>query len=42
MESGFNELGSDAEIDNINSIEAHKKLGFKEVKRVVCFLKKLS
>ncbi len=42
MESGFNELGSDAEIDNINSIEAHKKLGFKEVERVVCFLKKLS
>jgi aminoglycoside 6'-N-acetyltransferase I len=41
MESGFNELGSDAEIDNINSIEAHKKLGFKEVERVVCFLKKL-
>ncbi len=41
IESGFDELGSDAEIENIDSIEAHKKLGFKEVERVVCFLKKL-
>lgn len=41
MQSGFSELGSDTEVDNINSIKAHMKLGFKEVDRVVCFLKKL-
>ena len=41
LESGFNELGSDTEIGNYKSIEAHKKLGFKEVERVVCFLKEL-
>lgn len=41
LDSDFDEIGSDAEIDNISSIEAHKKLGFKEVERVVCFLKKL-
>ena len=40
-ECGFNELASDAEIENDKSIAIHNKLGFKEVERVVCFLKKL-
>ena len=38
---GFSELASDTELHNKASIEIHKTLGFKEVERVVCFLKKL-
>ena len=41
LEKGFFELASDTELENIKSIAAHKALGFKEVDRVVCFLKKL-
>jgi len=41
LEKGFNELASDTEIDNELSMKIHKKLGFKEVDRIVCFLKKL-
>ena len=41
-EGGFNELASDTEIENEKSIAIHNKLGFKEVERVVCFLKKLN
>lgn len=41
IECGFNELASDAELENEQSIAIHKILGFKEVERVVCFLKKL-
>ncbi len=38
---GLSELGSDAEIKNKSSVEFHKKVGFLEVNRVVCFLKKI-
>lgn len=38
---GYKELASDAEIDNLKSIEIHNKLGFMETERIVCFLKKL-
>ena len=38
---GFKELASDAELENKKSIEIHKKLGFEETERVVCFLKKI-
>jgi len=38
---GHSELGSDAEIDNTDSIAAHRALGFEETDRIVCFLKKL-
>ena len=38
---GYNELASDAEMENHGSIAAHKALGFAEVDRVVCFLKPL-
>ncbi len=38
---GFAELASDAELDNTGSISAHKKLGFTETDRIVCFLKQL-
>lgn len=42
IENGFNELASDAELENLTSIAAHKALGFQEVERIVCFIKKLS
>ena len=38
---GFSELASDTEITNRRSIDLHKKLGFAETERVVCFLKTL-
>jgi aminoglycoside 6'-N-acetyltransferase I len=36
---GFNEIGSDALIDNTESHAAHGAWGFTEVERVVCFRK---
>jgi len=36
---GCKEIASDAEIKNLNSIEFHKRIGFKEVNRVACFAK---
>ncbi len=41
LENGFDELASDAKTENSGSIAAHKALGFKEVERVVCFIKRL-
>lgn len=38
---GHTEITSDAEIDNLASIQAHKALGFSETFRVVQFLKRL-
>ena len=38
---GHAELASDAELDNAQSIAVHKRLGFEETERVVCFLKRL-
>ena len=38
---GYLELASDAEIDNHGSIAAHLSLGFEEVERSVCFIKRL-
>jgi aminoglycoside 6'-N-acetyltransferase I len=40
-ERGYSELASDAEIDNADSIAAHRALGFEETDRIVCFLKRL-
>lgn len=40
-EQGFDELASDTEIDNHASIALHRRLGFAETERVVCFLKRL-
>lgn len=42
MANGFFELASDTEIGNERSIALHKHLGFKEIDRVVCFLKRLN
>lgn len=41
LENGFDELASDAAIDNSVSIAAHNALGFEEAERIVCFIKKL-
>jgi len=38
---GYNELGSDTEANNGLSIQAHARLGFEEVERLVCFLKQI-
>jgi aminoglycoside 6'-N-acetyltransferase I len=38
---GYNELASDTEIENEQSISIHSHLGFKEIERIVCFLKRL-
>lgn len=39
--NGFSELASDSQLHNHRSIHAHQALGFVEVDRVVCFIKKL-
>ena len=40
-QKGCKEIASDTELHNINSISFHKKLGFKEVNRIICFIKKI-
>jgi len=42
VSQGYTELASDTEIDNHKSIALHKKMGYKETERVVCFLKTLN
>lgn len=42
VSKGFDELASDTELDNLKSIAIHKKLGYVETERVVCFLKNLN
>jgi aminoglycoside 6'-N-acetyltransferase I len=39
---GCTEIASDAQIDNAASIELHRRMGYAEVERQVCFLKRLS
>jgi aminoglycoside 6'-N-acetyltransferase I len=39
---GCTEIASDAQIDNAISIQMHKRLGYTEVERQVCFLKRLT
>ncbi len=40
LSQGCTELGSDTQADNRLSIEVHNQLGFQEVERLVCFLKR--
>ena len=40
-EKGCWEFASDCELENVESINMHLKLGFHEANRVVCFTKKL-
>ena len=42
IRKGCVQLASDTEISNIASIDFHKKVGFEEVNRIVCFVKDLS
>ncbi len=37
---GYHELASDTDIENQGSIRAHLAIGFQEVERAICFLKK--
>ncbi len=38
---GCSEMASDAAVDNVGGIHAHLQLGYAEVDRIVCFLKRL-
>lgn len=40
-ERGFREFASDAELENLESQKAHLAIGFREVERLVLFLKRL-
>ena len=39
---GCTEFASDCELDNLDSLEFHRALGFEETNRVICFKKELS
>lgn len=41
-ERGLREVASDTWIENETSIAAHKRLGYEEVERMVCFVKRLA
>jgi len=38
---GCTEMASDAELHNTQSQQAHRRLGYEEVERIVCFRKSL-
>jgi len=38
LQNGYNELASDSELENVEGIQCHNHLGFKEVGRTVHFL----
>lgn len=38
---GAREMGSDVLIDNEDSMKFHEKIGFKEVERVVCYIREI-
>lgn len=40
-QKGFNQIASDTELMNSASIKFHKKIGFEEVERIVCFIKNI-
>jgi aminoglycoside 6'-N-acetyltransferase I len=42
ISQGCTEMGSDVLLDNPISQQAHQRLGYKEVERIVCYLKPLS
>jgi aminoglycoside 6'-N-acetyltransferase I len=40
-DKGCTEFASDCELDNKESLEFHKAIGFEEVNRIICFRKNL-
>ena len=40
-EQGYSEFASDCELENENSLKFHLKMGFEEVNRVICFMKRI-
>jgi aminoglycoside 6'-N-acetyltransferase I len=40
-DAGHHEIASDAELTNVDSIAAHRALGFEEIERIVCFRRSL-
>jgi aminoglycoside 6'-N-acetyltransferase I len=42
ISQGCTEMGSDVMLDNLISQEAHERLGYEEVERIVCYRKSLS
>ena len=40
-ENGCQEFASDCELENVDSLAMHLKLGFSEENRIICFTKKL-
>ena len=40
-ENGCAEFASDCELDNVDSLKFHLKVGFNEAGRIICFTKKL-
>jgi aminoglycoside 6'-N-acetyltransferase I len=40
-QKGLKQIASDTDITNLASINFHKKIGFEEVERIVCFIKDL-
>lgn len=42
MHQGCREFASDCELDNRESMEFHRKAGFAEANRIICFTKKLA
>ena len=40
-EKGCAEFASDCELDNVQSLRFHLKMGFEEANRIICFTKKL-
>ena len=41
LKHGFDEIASDTELDNENSLHTHLALGFEEIERQICFKKRL-
>jgi aminoglycoside 6'-N-acetyltransferase I len=41
LDRGLTEFGSDALLDNLESLAAHEALGFTEIEQIRCFLKPL-
>ena len=41
-DQGCFEFASDCELDNVDSLKFHLKMGFAEANRIICFMKRLT